>query len=184
MKKIFILLVIVCAMGAALTAQQEGTKKDQAPPKDVLPKQAAAPAYKLAFAIYELQGGKKINERDYSAVLRADNNSNQLKVGTRVPIEAGEGKTTYADVGLDLDCSVIETVDNKVAARIDMSITNFAIPEQSSDPRTAGSRPVLRAVTQRIRTILNPGKPQIVTSMDDVNSTKRMQVEVTATKLD
>jgi hypothetical protein len=39
-------------------------------------------------------------------------------------------------------------------------------------------------VTQRIRTVLTTGKPQIVTSMDDVNSTKRMQVEVTATKIE
>jgi len=65
-----------------------------------------------------------------------------------------------------------------------MTVTNFAIPEQNTDPRTAGSRPVLRGVTQRIGAVVNPGKPQILTSMDDVNSTKRMQVELTATKVD
>jgi hypothetical protein len=184
MKKILMLMVIFCAMGATLTAQEEGTKKDQTPPRDVLAKQAAAPAYKLAFAIYELQGGKKINERDYSVLLRADNNSNKLKIGTRVPIDIGEGKITYADVGFDMDCSAVETVDGKVSVRIDTTVTNFALPEQNTDPRTAGSRPVLRGVTQRVHTILSPGKPQIVTSMDDVNSNKRMQVEVTATKVD
>lgn len=185
MKRIFILMVMFCAMGATLTAQQEPPKKDrEAPAKDVLPRQIAAPVYKLAFVIYELQDGKKINQRDYSAVLRGDNNSNELKIGTRVPIDIGEGKTTYADVGLDLNCSVVESTDNKVDVRIDMTVTNFAIPEQNTDPRTAGSRPVLRGVTQRIRTVLTAGKPQIVTSMDDVNSTKRTQVEVTATKID
>ncbi len=44
---------------------------------------------------------------------------------------------------------------------------------------------MLRGVTQRVRSaLLTPGKPQVLTSMDDVNSTKRMQVELTATKLD
>jgi hypothetical protein len=43
---------------------------------------------------------------------------------------------------------------------------------------------VLRGVTQRVGTVVTPGKPQILTSMDDVNSNKRMQVELTATKMD
>lgn len=185
MKNVFMVMVMFCAIAATLTAQQDSSKKDQeSAQRNAAFKQAAAPAYKLAFAIYELQDGKKINQRDYSAVLRGDNNSNELKIGTRVPIDIGEGKTTYADVGLDLNCSIVESFDNKVDVRIDMTLTTFAIPEQNTDPRTAGSRPVLRGVTQRIRTVLTTGKPQIVTSMDDVNSTKRMQVEVTATKID
>ena len=65
-----------------------------------------------------------------------------------------------------------------------MTVSNFAIPEQNADPRTGESRPVLRAVTQRISAVVNPGKPQLLTTMDDVNSTKRMQVELTATKVD
>jgi len=32
--------------------------------------------------------------------------------------------------------------------------------------------------------VVTAGKPQIITSVDDVNSNKRMQVEVTATKMD
>lgn len=185
MKRSFMMMVMFCALGATLAAQQESSRKDQeSAQKNVSFKQAAAPAYKLAFVIYELQDGKKINQRDYSAVLRGDNNSNELKIGTRVPIDVGEGKTSYADVGLDLNCSVVETSENKVDVRIDMTVTNFAIPEQNTDPRTVGNRPVLRGVTQRIRTVLTTGKPQIVTSMDDVNSTKRTQVEVTATKVE
>jgi Sigma-70 region 2 len=38
--------------------------------------------------------------------------------------------------------------------------------------------------TAHVRTVLVPGRPQILTSVDDVNSTKRMQVELTATKVD
>ena len=83
-----------------------------------------------------------------------------------------------------MDCSVVETADNKIGVRLDITVTNFAVPEQNTNPGSAGNRPILRGVTQRVRTVLTPGKSQIVTSMDDVNSTKRMQVEVTAGKVD
>lgn len=184
MKRVFILMMLLAAYGSALSGQQQASKKEAEPSERSTFKQQAAPVYKLAFAIYELQNGKKINERDYSVILRADNNSNKLKIGTRVPIDIGEGKITYADVGFDMECSAVETTDSKVAVRLDMTVTNFAIPEQNTNPGTAGSRPILRGVTQRVHTVLVPGKPQIVTSIDDVNSTKRMQVELTATKIE
>lgn len=187
MKKFFMLFMLFLA-AVPLTAQ-EAAKKGQEPsakkePREVA-KQAALPTYRLAFSIYELQEGKKINQRDYSLLAQADDRGgNKLKVGTRVPIDVGSGNVTYADVGFDMECLAAETVNNKLAVRVDMTLTNFAIPEQNTDPRTAGSRPVLRGVTQRVRTILTPGKPQVISSMDDVNSNKRMQVELTATKVE
>jgi len=185
MKRLFMLMIIFATFGSTLSGQQQTSKKEEKPSAESSTfKEQAAPVYKLAFAIYELQAGKKINERDYSVLLRADNNSNKLKIGTRVPIDIGEGKITYADVGFDMECSVVETADNKVGVRLDITVTNFAIPEQNANPGSAGNRPVLRGVTERVRTVLVPGKPQVVTSMDDVNSTKRMQVEITATKVD
>lgn len=184
MKRFFVLLLMIFVAVGTFGAQQ-GSTKNQEPEKDAIARKPAIPTYKLAFSIYELQDGKKINQRDYSLWAEADDRSgNKLKIGTRVPIDVGEGKLTYADVGFDLECSAAETVNNKVAVRIDMTVTNFAIPEQNTDPRTAGSRPVLRGVTQRVRAVVTPGKPQIITSMDDINSTKRMQVELTATKID
>ena len=184
MKKFLMLMIVFLAAGSL--AAQEDTKKNHEPPeKDVIVKEAAIPTYKMAFSIYELQDGKKINQRDYSLLVEANGRgANTLKIGTKVPIDAGNGGITYADVGFELRCSAAETVNNKLGVSVDMTVTNFAIPEQNTDPRTAGSRPVLRGVTQRVSAVVNPGKPQILTSMDDVNSTKRMQVEVTATRVD
>lgn len=184
MKKFLILIMTFLTVGT-LAAQQEATKGQEPREKDVIVKKAAIPTYKMAFSIYELQDGKKINQRDYSLLVEAnDRGANTLKIGTKVPIDSGNGGITYADVGFELRCSAAETVNNKLAVSVDITVTNFAIPEQNTDPRTAGSRPVLRGVTQRIGAVINPGKPQILTSMDDVNSTKRMQLELTATKMD
>src|ERR1700686_4113477 len=184
MQKFLILIMTFLTVGT-LAAQQDATKGQEPREQDVIVKKAAIPTYKMAFSIYELQDGKKINQRDYSLLVEAnDRGANTLKIGTKVPIDSGNGGITYADVGFELRCSAAETVNNKLAVSVDMTVTNFAIPEQNTDPRTAGSRPVLRGVTQRVGAVVNPGKPQILTSMDDVNSTKRMLVELTATKMD
>lgn len=183
-KRLFMLLAVLAAFGSTLSGQQQTSKKEGEPSERSTFKQAAAPVYKLAFAFYELQNGKKINERDYTVILRADNNSNTLKIGTRIPIETGQGSYTYADVGFKMDCSAVESTDGKVDVRLDVTVSNVAVAEQNTNPRTVGGQPIFRDMTQRVRTVLVPGKPQIVTSMDDVNSTKRMQVEVTATKVE
>lgn len=184
MKRFVMLMIVFMAVGT-LGAQEENKKNQEPAQKDVIAKEAAVPTYKMAFSIYELQDGKKINQRDYSLLVEANGHgANTLKIGTKVPIDAANGGLTYADVGFELRCSAAETVNNKLGVSVDMTVTNFAIPEQNTDPRTAGSRPVLRGVTQRVSAVVNPGKPQILTSMDDVNSTKRIQVELTATKVD
>jgi hypothetical protein len=184
MKNLLMLMIVFVAAGS-LTAQEDAKKKQERSDNDAIVKKAAIPTYKMAFSIYELQDGKKINQRDYSLLVEANGRgANTLKIGTKVPIDAGNGGMTYADVGFEMRCSADETVNNKLEVSLDMTVTNFAIPEQNTDPRTAGSRPVLRGVTQRVSAVINPGKPQILTTMDDVNSNKRMQVELTATKVD
>ena len=182
----FVTLMLMFLVAVTLAAQQESAKTTQEPAeKSSVPKRLSAPTYKLVFSIFELQEGKKINQRDYSILVEADDRSgNKLKIGTKVPIETGNGQFTYTDVGLELECSVVETVSNKLAVKVDLNVSNFAVPEQNTHPQTAGGQPVFRVVTQRVRAVVTAGKPQVITSMDDVNSTKRLQVEVTATKVD
>src|SRR5215467_681898 len=185
----FITLMLMFLAAGALAAQQENAKppQEQAEKSSVV-KRLSAPTYKLVFSVFELQEGKRINQRDYSILVEADDHSgNKLKIGTKVPIETGSSQGgsqfTYTDVGLELECSLAETVSNKLGLRVDLNVSNFANPEQNTNPRIAG-QPVFRAVSQRVRAVVSAGKPQIITSVDDVNSNKRMQVEVTATKMD
>jgi hypothetical protein len=182
----FVTLMLMFLAAVTLAAQQESAKTTQEPAeRSSVPKRMSAPTYKLLFSVFELQEGKKINQRDYSILVEADDRSgNKLKIGTKVPIETGNGQFTYTDVGLELECAVVETVNNKLALKVDLNVSNFANPEQNTHPQTVGGQPVFRAVSQRVRAVVAAGKPQIITSMDDVNSTKRLQVEVTATKLD
>src|SRR6267142_1157619 len=54
-------------------------------------------AYRLDFAVKELEGAKIVNTRQYSMNLQADD-ANEIKIGTRVPVETGQGQFQYMDV--------------------------------------------------------------------------------------
>ncbi|HEV2990252.1 MAG TPA: hypothetical protein VG759_17540 [Candidatus Angelobacter sp.] len=155
--------------------------------------QEAKPAetYKLNFKVYELEDGKRINERSYvfPAIATLANQRprpSSIKVGVRTPLVASEHDKDvsfqYLEVGLNLDCT-LEDVEGKLTASISVEMSNFALPEQVKDPRLAGD-PVIRQQKQVFHFQLPLGKPVLVTSLDDINSKKRTQIEVTATKFE
>jgi hypothetical protein len=59
-------------------------------------------------------------------------------------------------------------------------ISNFAIPEQATGHE---SRPVVRQFKINASTLAIPGKAMVVGSVDDPNSKRQFQLEVTVTKL-
>src|SRR5215472_10299194 len=93
MKKFCIVWVILLSV-MTLTAQDTPPAKDTAPKKDVQEtfKTYDAPTYRLAFSIFELQEGKRSNQRDYSLLITADGKGPypRIKIGTKVPIVTGE----------------------------------------------------------------------------------------------
>jgi hypothetical protein len=183
MKKFLQVAMIFLAV-AFLHAREDPSNTGQ---QDVGPRVVAIPAYKMTLAVYELENGKRINQRDYSLIVQADGGmGNKIKVGTRVPISTNKDASqfTYTDVGFELDCSLQETSNGKLSTRIDLNVSSFAVPEQNANPGSAGTQPLFRNLSQHLRAVLAPGKPLVVASTDDVNSNKRIQVEVTATKLD
>lgn len=144
--------------------------------------------YKAVFLIYELEDGKKINERTYTLPVNTiDGNprDGSMRVGTRVPIatasSSGDKQWQYVDVGLNIDCNVTEQED-KFIVHGSLELSSFAIPDQGSDPRSGGN-PILRQIKQNFTTLVVPGKPTLATTMDDVNSKKRLEVEITVTRI-
>jgi hypothetical protein len=61
--------------------------------------QKAPAAYRLDFTIMEFEDSKKINTRQYSMNSKAGD-SNEIKIGTRVPVEVKEHEIQYLDVGV------------------------------------------------------------------------------------
>jgi hypothetical protein len=164
---------------ASVLMAQETPKKDATEPTHT------QKFYKLSYLIYEVEDGKKINERSYTIPVTTDNGRTRdswMKVGTRVPVTMKENEVQYLDVGLNISCNVNEQADRFIVFT-DLDISSFALPEQGTDPHNS-AMPVLRNIKQHFNTIVTPGKPAVVTTMDDINSKKRMQVEVTATRIE
>jgi hypothetical protein len=140
-------------------------------------------AYKLDFSVSEIDDGKKVNSRQYSMNLSAGD-ANEVKIGTRVPIEAKQGEFQYIDVGTSIWCRLRDRKDvawlgNDVLLNMRAEISNFAMPEQQSQ----NVRPVLRQLNINSSTQAMMGKPLVVGSVDDPSSKKQFQLEVTVTKL-
>src|SRR6266446_205021 len=138
-------------------------------------------AYRLDFSINEVDDGKKINTRQYSMNLSAGDN-NEIKIGTRVPVEAKQGEFQYIDVGTSIWCRLRDRHDvvwlgNDLLLNVRGEISNFALPEQQGQQ----VRPVLRQLNINASTLAVLGKPMIVGSVDDPNSKRQFQLEVTVT---
>ena len=191
--KIFTRMMFVLALACTLLAQQPGKDtadqpaKDQPAKKEVLAGREGNTEnfFKLAFVMYELDDAKRTNQRDYMLVGRTDNQPSSIRVSTRVPVYTEEKKMTYVDAGLTIRCSLKEQVDRRVQLHCDLEISSFVRPEQIAGSGNAGpAAPVLRTTRMDSWALLTLGKPAILNTVDDINSAKRMQVEVTATKLD
>jgi hypothetical protein len=136
-------------------------------------------AYRLDFAVKELEDGKVVNTRQYSMNLQADD-ANEIKIGTRVPVETGQGSQfQYIDVGTNIWCRIGERSDG-MPLSVRAEISNFAIPEQSTNRE---AHPLIRQLQIKASTLAQLGKPMVVGSVDDPNSKRQFQLEVTVNKL-
>jgi hypothetical protein len=140
-------------------------------------------AYRLDFTVSEMEDGKKVNSRQYSMNLNAGD-QNEIKIGTRVPVEPKNGEFQYLDVGTNIWCRLRDRKDvtwlaNDVMLNLRSEISNFAVPDQQGQ----NMRPLIRQMKIDSSTIAVVGKPLVVGSVDDPNSKRQFQLEVMVTKL-
>jgi len=170
------LLVIFLCCGLPVSAAQD--QPVSKPATETVAKPASA--YRLDFAVNEIDDGKKVNSRQYSLNLNADD-ANEIKIGTRVPVEGKQGEMQYIDVGTRI-WSRLKERENGLLLEVRSEISNFAIPEQATAERS-NTMPLLRQLAINASTVVQPGKPMVVGSVDDPNSKRQFQLEVVATKL-
>ena len=182
MRKAFVIRAVailgftICWTAAAYTqdAPAKPTAEAKAPP-DV---EKSVHAYKLDFTVKEMEDGKTINARQYSMNLQADD-ANEIKIGTRVPVETGQGQFQYIDVGTNIWCRIGERSEG-IPLSVKAEISNFAIAEQNSGHDL---HPLIRQLQIKASTLAQLGKPMVVGSVDDPNSKRQFQLEVTVNKL-
>ena len=140
-------------------------------------------AYRADFLISELEDGKKINTRQYALNLNSGD-GDELKIGTRVPVEVKQSEIQYLDVGTTIWCRLRDRKDvswlaNDVMLNVKAESSNFALP----DPQGDRMRPAIRQMQIGASTIAIVGKQMVVGVVDDPNSKRQFQLEVTVTRL-
>ncbi len=141
--------------------------------------------YKLEYVLREVQDGKTINSRNYLMTVE-DNDRGEAKVGARVPVATssvgGVNQFQYIDVGVNINARVVGKGDY-AAVRTMLEISGFAIPEQTTVTVNSAVQPVMKQMRTEMAAVVPLGKPTVIGMVDDVNSTKRYEVQLTATKL-
>lgn len=171
-------LVLLAALIAAFTGMSFGQEAGIESPKSQ--KQAETKPlsfYKVEYVLRELQDGKVINSRSYIMTI-ADRERGEVKVGARVPVPTSETTGQYMDVGTNIQCKVVGATDFTLL-ETSIEISSFALPEQSP----GRTQPIVRQMHTSMAAVVPNGKQTIIGVMDDVNSTKRYEIAVTATKL-
>ena len=170
------------AMALILVAAAKPASAQDSAPKPAA-EVAAGHSYRLDYTVFELEDGKKINSRQYSMNVNGGE-QNQMKIGTRVPVTIKADEIQYMDVGTSIWCRLRDHKDvlwlnDDVLLNAKMEISNFAIPEQQGQ----STRPAIRQMAIEASTIATLGKAMTVGTVDDPNSKRQFQLEVTVTKL-
>jgi hypothetical protein len=133
--------------------------------------------YRLDFVVKELDAGKPINSRAYSMTISSGRGSqnSSIRTGSKVPAAAGDGKNTYIEVGISVDCRFAKMVGADLALYVGADISSVAEP--STNP------PVIRNNRWGSDVIVPLRKPTTIFSSDDAMSKRQMQLELTATPI-
>jgi hypothetical protein len=148
----------------------------------------AAPSkfYKLDFVVKEVEGGKVLNARSYSAIVAGDKGC-VIRTGSKVPFptQAGPGvggaaPSTYSflEVGVSIDCHHVREATNGLSLDVNADISSL-LQESSS----LSSPPVVRQNKWGSIVLVPLRKPSVLFSSDDLTSKHQMQLELTATPI-
>ena len=180
LKKTVLALALTVAILAAGPARLYAQKADSPKAPD---EEKMASAYRLDFSLNEMDDGKKVNTRQYSMHSRSGD-WNEIRIGTRVPVESKQGEFQYLDVGMNIRCRLTDESDTaslgeNVSLKVSADLTNFAVPEQQQQTM----HPAIRQMRMEASTVAVLGKTMVVGVVDDPNSKHQYQLEVTVTKL-
>jgi hypothetical protein len=177
-------VLILAALCAGSAVAQTSAAKNETP-KDPEVKAAVRPtaAYKLEYSIWELEGGKRVNSRNYVVFITDDDRNASLRTASRVPAGPPSGtdnKVQYIEVSVDIRPRLLQR-DGGLILNSSIRVESIA-----SDAKELGNLnpalPVTRDMSAQSLNAVVIGKPLVIASMDDAASKRRYEVEVTVTK--
>jgi type II secretory pathway component GspD/PulD (secretin) len=137
--------------------------------------------YRLNYKITETDSGKAIGTRRFSLIV-ASGGKTDLKQGNKIPIVTGTGdagsstqssQVQYLDLGMNIEATVDGCQDG---ARLHTKVELSSLSDEKSGVGTQD--PVIRQTVLEGSSILSPGKPLVLGSLDIPGSTRQQEVEV------
>ncbi len=144
------------------------------------------PSYRLTYTLSESDSGKRVGVQHFAVVVVIGQQVT-LKQGDKVPVVTGNSERdsagqqthyTYVDVGLNVDAT-LDRFANGLRLRSKVEQSSVAAPQTAS----SGQDPIIRQTTLQGTSVIYPGKPQILGSIDIVGSTRHVDIEVVAEPL-
>lgn len=163
------------------------TNVSQLPAQEVQPA-SGLPVYQLDLTLRE---GAGKTPRRYRMVVEAGGRGS-FRSGTRVPVvtgsaPAGPGVSTlvatqyqYLDAGVSIDCKVRPS-GGKVALSADLEISSIVQHEKGAG--AAAPNPTVAQFRLNLNSLIDPGRPVVVATLDDQVTMQKIDVEATVTKL-
>ena len=137
--------------------------------------------YRVSYTITETDGGKRVGMQRFSMIVVSGGRTT-LKQGSKVPVVTGtynpgsssaQTQMTYLDVGMNFDASLDEFVDG---VRLRTKVEQSGIAEEKSG--VGAQDPIVRQTVLEGTSILVPGKPLTLGSLDIPGSTRHLEIEV------
>jgi hypothetical protein len=188
-------VIYLCLLGAFCLPLQQACAQEKTQEK-VKSEDRAKPGIpiKVQIVLSEFDGDKKISSMPYSFVSLADDKhwstyNTSLRTGVRIPIEieGKDQKSTYLDVGMNIDCGIKTEDDGRYFLRLALERSSL-YPNKSAEGErlvaNPGGQPLVRQFRTSESLILKDGQTsENLLSTDPLNGhTLRVSVTINVQK--
>jgi type II secretory pathway component GspD/PulD (secretin) len=133
-------------------------------------------SYRLTYTITEMEAGKRVGVQHFAMIVTAGQRT-LIKQGNRVPIALGtntDGNSVqYLDIGLVFDATLDQYANG---ARLRAKVEQSSVAEERSG--VGPQDPVVRQTSLESTSLLLPGKPLVLGSLDIPSSTRHLDIDV------
>lgn len=183
MLRSMIVLGLAGLMSATCLAQNNASASEKKSSSSQAAASASKQFYRLNFVVQELENQRVINSRSYSTIM-SEMGKSSIRAGEKVPFSSSSGANTQwqqIDVGVSIDCRGLEATPHNVSLDVKADISSVMESPGANSPPPA--LPIIRNNQWESHVILPVKQPSVLFSSDDPASKRRMQLQLTVTRI-
>ncbi len=141
--------------------------------------------YRLDFVLKELDESRVLSQKTYSTFMSTDERQKgaSIRSGTKVPYQSGGGNNNYVDVGVNIDCQRIQEVNGQLVVQVSADVSSVPAAGNTPGENAVPGMPVMRQNRWNSSAVVAIAKPTTLFSSDDLNTKRKLQLDLTATAI-